>query len=328
VTPSRAKPSTAAVVVALLIVYVVWGSTYLAIAVMIETMPPLLAAGVRYGIAGLIMLGGIALFRRLRRGGAPHERPTATHWRSAAIIGILLLLGGNGGVVLAELLIDSGMAAVLVAMLPMSLAVMDAIVTRRPPSRLVIGGLAAGIVGVVILLVPVEGVEGLNPLGVALALGAEFSWALGSIYARHAPQPRSNLLGTGMEMLAGGVALVVAGALLGEIGRTDVTEFSTRSLIAITYLIVFGSIIAFTAYTWLLANVPVSTVATYAYVNPIVAVALGAIILEEPITVRRLVAAAIIIGAVALMVSGRPRDADDEGAAAEVVAEPEAAQAR
>lgn len=320
--------STAAVVVALLTVYVVWGSTYLAIRVMIETMPPLLAAGVRYASAGIIMLGGLALYRRLRRGDEPDERPTAAHWRSAALIGVLLLLGGNGGVVLAELTIPSGMAAVLIATLPMSLAVLDAILTRRRPSALAIGGIVAGIVGVAILLVPVEGLQGLDPAGVALALGAEFSWAIGSIYARRAPLPRSNLLGTGMEMLAGGAALVIVGSLLGEIGRTDVSDFSLRSIVAISYLIVFGSIVAFTAYTWLLAHVPVTTVGTYAYVNPIVAVALGAIILREPITIRTLLASVIIIGAVVAMVSGRPRDEDVEPTPAEAVAEPEAAQAR
>ena len=327
-SPARRPPSTVAVVVALLTVYLVWGSTYLAIAVMIETMPPLLAAGVRYGSAGLIMLAGVVAFRRLRRSREPDERPTAAHWRSAAIIGTLLLLGGNGGVVLAELTIPSGMAAVLIATLPISLAVLDAVITRRRPSGLVIGGIVAGVVGVAVLLVPVEGLDALDPAGVALALGAELSWAIGSIYARHAPLPRSNLVATGMEMLAGGAALVIAGSLLGEIGRTDVSDFSVRSLLAISYLIVFGSIVAFTAYTWLLANVPVSTVGTYAYVNPIVAVALGAIILSEPITIRTLVATVLIIGAVVTMLSGRPREPDEEPTPAEAVVEPEAARAR
>jgi drug/metabolite transporter (DMT)-like permease len=326
--PARRPPSTVAVVVALLTVYIVWGSTYLAIDVMIETMPPLLAAGFRYALAGLIVLGGLAVYRRLRRNGIAEERPTAAHWRSAAIIGILLLLGGNGGVVLAELTIPSGMAAVLIATLPISLAAIDAIVTRRRPSALVIGGIVAGIVGVAVLLVPVGNLDTLDPTGVALALGAELSWAVGSVYARHAPLPRSNLLSTGMEMLAGGAALLIAGSLLGEIGRTDVSDFSLRSILAISYLIVFGSIVAFTAYTWLLANVPVSTVGTYAYVNPIVAVALGAIILNEDITIRTLVATVLIIGAVVAMVSGRPRDVEEEPTPAEAVTEPEAAQAR
>jgi drug/metabolite transporter (DMT)-like permease len=306
-------PSSAAVVVALLIVYVVWGSTYFAIAVMIETMPPLLSAGARYGIAGTIMLAVLVAHARLRRAGPGLERPTFTHWRSAAIVGTLLLLGGNGGVVLAELYIPSGMAAVLVATVPIWLAVFDAIASRRPPSALVIGGLGAGIVGVAVLLVPMEGLDRLDPLGVGLVVGAAISWALGSMVARHAPLPRSGLLGTGMEMLTGGAALVLAGTLLGEIGRTNVDAFSTESVLAVVYLIVFGSIIAFTAYTWLLANVSVAVVGTYAYVNPIVAVALGAILLSEPITLRTVLATVLVIGAVVAMVTGRPRLPKEQG---------------
>ena len=307
--PSR--PSTAAVALALLIVYVVWGSTYLGIAVMIETLPPLLAAGVRYVVAGLLMLGGLAAYTRISRRTEPAERPTAVHWRSAFIVGTLLLLGGNGGVVLAEQYIPSGVAAVLVATMPIWLATFDALLNRRRPSGLVIGGLVAGIVGVAILLAPVEGIDQLDPLGIVLVILAAISWAAGSLYARRAPLPRSQLLGTGIEMLAGGIVLFLAGTLIGEIGSTDVEAFSLRSLLALAYLIVFGSIVAFTAFTWLLGNVPVSTLGTYAYVNPIVAVALGAIFLSEPITPRTLIAAAIIIGAVVAMVSGRPRDVEE-----------------
>lgn len=309
----RSRPSTAAVAFALLAVYVIWGTTYLGIAIMVETLPPLLAAGVRFATAGILMLSALAVHARLRRSSEPAERPTWAHWRSALIIGTLLLLGGNGGVVLAELSIPSGMAAVVVATVPIWLAVFDAVLSRRRPSGLVIGGLLAGITGVVILVAPFEGLDRIDPFGVGLVLLADLSWAAGSIYARRAPLPRSALLGTGMEMLAGGAALLVAGSLLGEIGRANVEEFSLRSLLAVAYLIVFGSIGAFTAYTWLLANAPVTTVGTYAYVNPIVAVALGAVILNEPITPRTLIASAIIIGAVVAMVSGRPREAEEPG---------------
>jgi drug/metabolite transporter (DMT)-like permease len=314
--PSR--PSTAAVAVALLIVYVVWGSTYLGIAIMIETLPPLLAAGFRYATAGLLMLGALVAHARLWRGAAPLERPTAAHWRSAFIVGTLLLLGGNGGVVLSELYIPSGIAAVLIATMPIWLALFDAILTRRRPSRLVVGGLLAGIFGVGLLLAPLDELGRINPIGIGLCMIAEISWAAGSIYARRAPLPRSALLGTGLEMLAGGLVLMLAGSLLGEIGRADVENFSVRSLVAVAYLIVFGSIVAFSAYTWLLANVPVSTVGTYAYVNPIVAVALGAVILNEPITPRTLIASAIIIGAVVAMVSGRPRETEEGGPSPDV----------
>jgi drug/metabolite transporter (DMT)-like permease len=315
--PSR--PSTAAVALALLVVYVVWGSTYLAIAVMIETLPPLLAAGVRFVTAGLLMLGALYAIARFRRRAEPAERPTAAHWRTAAVVGTLLLLGGNGGVVLAEQYIPSGVAAVLIAGTPIWIAVFDAVITRRRPSALVIGGLVAGLVGVFVLLVPVGGIGELNPLGIGLVILAEISWAAGSVYARYRPLPRSAPLGTGLEMLSGGLALVLAGALLGEFGRANVAAFSIESVAALAYLIVFGSLAAFTAYTWLLANVQVSVVATYAYVNPIVAVALGAIILSEPITPRTLIASVLIIGAVIAMVTGRPRDAEQ----AAPVAEPE-----
>ena len=309
--PSR--PSTALVAVALLTVYVVWGSTYLAIAIMIESLPPLLAAGVRFATAGLLMLGALVAYARVRRSAEPIERPTRAHWRSAFIVGTLLLLGGNGGVVLAELYIPSGIAAVLVATTPIFMALFEAILTRRLPSRLVIGGLLAGIVGVAILLAPLEDLDAINPVGIGLVLLAEISWAAGSVYAKRAPLPRSALLGTGLEMLAGGLMMVLAGSLLGEIGRANIEAFSLRSLLALVYLIVFGSLVAFSAFTWLLANVPISTVGTYAYVNPIVAVALGAVILSEPITPRTLIASAIIVGSVVAMVSGRPRDADEPG---------------
>ena len=223
------------------------------------------------------------------------------------MVGTLLLLGGNGGVVLSELFIPTGVAAVVIATVPIWLNVFDAMITRRRPGGLVIGGLVAGLVGVAVLFVPAEGFGQLNPIGIGLCLGGAISWAIGSLYARHHPLPRSALLGTGMEMLIGGMALFVGGVLLGELGRTDVTSFSMNSIVAVLYLVVFGSIAGYSAYTWLLANVSVSTVATYAYVNPIVAVALGALFLAEPITPRTLIAAVLIIGAVVAMVSGRPR---------------------
>ena len=305
-TPAGALPTA----VALLIVYVVWGSTYLAIAYMVDTMPPFLSAGVRYLTAGLIMLAFLWLHGRLRRNAGERERPTLAHWRSAAIIGTLLLLGGNGFVVLAEQpgLLPSGLAAVLVAGVPIWLNLFDAIQNRRRPSGLVIGGVAAGFVGVVILLLPADGIAEINPLGVGMVVVAELSWAIGSLYQRRAPLPRSPWLGTGMEMAAGGVALVLAGTLTGEPGRTAVDTFSTESIVALVYLIIFGSLIAFSAYIWLLNNAAVSTVGTYAYVNPIIAVALGAWLRSEPITLRTVLAAALIIGSVVAMVSGRPRD--------------------
>jgi drug/metabolite transporter (DMT)-like permease len=309
-SPTRRPPSTVAVVVALLTVYILWGSTYFAIAVMIETMPPLLAAGVRFAIAGLIVLGVLYAHARLM-GGTSWVRPSRAQWRTAAVVGTLLLLGGNGGVVLSEQFIPTGVAAVVIATVPIWLNVFDAMITRQRPGALVIGGLVAGLVGVAVLFVPVDGFGQLNPLGIGLCVGGAISWAIGSLYARHHPLPRSALLGTGMEMLIGGMALFVGGVLLGELGQTDVSNFSIESVAAVLYLIVFGSIAGYSAYTWLLANVPVSTVATYAYVNPIVAVALGAVFLDESITPRTLIAAVLIIGAVVAMVSGRPRTSEE-----------------
>src|SRR5439155_1080373 len=164
------------------------------------------------------------------------------------------------------------------------------------------------IAGVLVLIAPIRGLAAVNPFGVGLVVIAAISWASGSLYSRHAPMPRSGLLGTGMEMLAGGALLAVAGTITGEFSRTNPAQFSTTSLLAVAYLVVFGSLVAFSAYTWLLQHAPVSTVATYAYVNPIVAVGLGAFFLQEPITPRTLVASALIIGAVVAMVSGRRRD--------------------
>ncbi len=298
----------------LVTVYLIWGSTYLAIRVMVQTLPPLLAASARYLVAGAIMVALLWARSRLSRSpSARLEHVSGAHWRSAAIVGGLLLLGGNGFVVLSEQRIDSGIAAVLVAAVPIWLNLFEAVATRRRPSALTIGGVVAGFAGVLVLLAPVEGVRAIDPIGIGLVLFASVSWALGSLYSRRAPMPRSGLLATGIEMLAGGVWLAVAGTLTGEIGRTDPSSFSMGSLLAVGYLIVFGSLIAFSAYTWLLQHAPVSTVATYAYVNPVVAVALGAIFLSEQITLRTGIAAALIIGAVVAMVSGRPRGREQPG---------------
>jgi drug/metabolite transporter (DMT)-like permease len=314
-TQRKIPPSTLQVGVALLTVYVVWGSTYLGIAVMIETLPPLLAAGIRYLVAGSLVLGFLWLRARVR--GVPLERPGPRQWRATAIVGVLLLFGGNGFVVLSELYIPSGIAAVMIATVPIWMALLDSLVTGTRPSALASGGIVAGFIGVAILIAPVSGGPAVDPFGIGLALVATLTWAVGSIYGRGAPMPRSALLATGMEMLAGGAALFAGGTLIGELPQADPAAFSVASLLALGYLIVFGSIVAFSAYVWLLANVPVSTAATYAYVNPIVAVALGALILSEPITPRTFVAAAIIIVAVIAMVSGRPRRAQERDPARE-----------
>lgn len=319
---ARSQPGTASVAVALGTIYLVWGSTYLAIRIMVETVPPFLGAGIRFVIAGALILGFAWATGRLRRSrGGGVGRIGWREWRSTAIVGAFLMLGGNGFVVLAEQHIDSGVAAILIAAVPIWMNLLEAIVTRRRPSWLAVGGVIAGFGGVLVLLAPVNGVSAVDPAGIGLAVFASLSWAVGSIYARGAPMPRSGMLATGMEQLAGGVLLTAAGVLTGEVARTDPASLSTASLLAVVYLLVFGSFLGFTAYTWLLKHTPVATAATYAYVNPIVAVVLGALILGESLTLRTLVAAVLIIGAVAAMVTGRPREVEELPPAPEPVLE-------
>jgi drug/metabolite transporter (DMT)-like permease len=303
--PNASAAARWRVAAALGIVYVVWGSTYLGIAVMVQTLPPLVAAGIRYSTAGLVLLVALIVWHRLR--GQPLERPSRAHWRSAIIVGILLLVGGNGGVVLGEQLIATGIAALVIATTPIWMALFEALVAGRRPTRLSVAGLVAGIVGVAILVVPLEGTPPIDPLGLALVAGAAISWSIGSVYSRQIPLPRSPFQGAGLEMLAGGSVMLLVGVLRGELADVNPAAFSTESVIALGYLILFGSLVAFTAYIWLLNHVSISVVSTTAYVNPIVAVALGVIVLSEPMTPRTWLSAVIIIGAVVAMVAGRPR---------------------
>ncbi len=319
----RSQVSPLAVVLNLGTVYLVWGSTYLAIRVMVETLPPFAAAGVRFLVAGILMLAFLWVRSRLSRSpSARLERVGWREWRTTAIVGGLLLLGGNGFVVLSEQRIDSGIAAVLIAAVPIWMSLIEAVLTRRRPSLLALGGVGAGFLGVLVLLAPAGGAVAVDPVGIGMAVFASLSWAIGSLYARHAPMPHSGLLATGMEMLCGGVLLAVASLVTGEIGAADPSTFSLASTAAVGYLIVFGSWVGFSAYTWLLKHTPVSTVSTYAYVNPIVAVGLGALILGEQLSPRTLVASALIIGAVVAMVSGRPREIEEMAPAPEPVLEP------
>jgi drug/metabolite transporter (DMT)-like permease len=323
----RPAPATLSVILALTIVYVVWGSTYLAIAYVVETLPPFSAAGARFLAAGA-MLGAFLLARdRWRRsGGAPAsvQAPRLVEWRTALIVGALLLLGGNGMVMVAEKTIPSGIAAVIIATVPIWMSVFDAALTRRRPSYLALGGLTVGLVGVAILLLPEEGFDALDPLGIGLLVVATISWAAGSLYARHGPMPHNQLMGTSMQQLAGGASLVVVALAVGELGALDLGGVSPESWLGLAYLVVFGSLIAFTAYVWLLNRVAVTTVATYAYVNPVVAVALGMLFRGEELTPRTLLAAALILGAVVAMVTGRPREAEEPGPSPDVAClEPE-----
>lgn len=317
-TPAAPRPSTFAVAVALGTVYVIWGSTYLAIAYVVESLPPLLAAGARFLTAGSILVAFLLAQHQWNKGrpGAQSSLrwPRAVEWRTAFIVGALLLLGGNGMVSVAEKTIPSGIAAVIVATTPIWLSVFDALLTRRMPSLLAIGGLLVGLAGVAILLLPSTGLDALDPAGIGILVLATICWAAGSLYARRGQLPENQLLGTGMEQMAGGLVLLLAGSVIGEIGQFDPANVTTASLLALAFLVVFGSLAAFTAYVWLLNHVAVTTVATYAYVNPIVAVALGVAFRGETLSLRSLLAAALIIGAVVAMVSGRPREEEEETA--------------
>ena len=292
-------PRAAAVWAALATVYVVWGSTYLGIMVAIETLPPLLMCAVRFLIAGAILYGFA-----IRRGDVRGDRPTGRHWVAAAIVGGALLLAGNGGVALSEERIDSGVAALLVATIPLWMAVFDRLLHGRGLAWTGVLGIAVGLGGVALLVGPTGG-AGIDVLGAVLALSAALAWAWGSLYAREAALPARPLVGAGMQMLAGGVLLTVAGLATGELAEVDLSGVSARSALAVAYLVVFGSVIAYSAYVWLLKNAGTALVSTYAYVNPVVAVALGALFLAEPVTPRMLLAGAAIVVAVALIVTAQ-----------------------
>jgi len=301
--PDRAtgSPPRSHVLAAYAAVYVIWGSTYLAIHFAVQTLPPFLMAGVRFLAAGTILYA----FMRLS-GRAP--RPTLVNWRAAFVVGGLLLLGGNGGVVWAQLQVPSGIAALLVATVPLWMVVLDWLRPggRRPTLR-VAAGIALGLVGLGVLVGPgmLHGEGNVNPAGAIVLLLASLSWAAGSLWASRAALPRAPALATGMEMLGGGSLLLLVGLLSGEAGRVDLASASPASLSALLYLIVFGSLVGFSAYVWLLAHEPPARAATYAYVNPVVAVFLGWLLAGERLTGATLMAAAIIIGAVVLIITGR-----------------------
>lgn len=295
-TPGGAGAGRVSVLAALVTVYILWGSTYLAIRFAVETLPPFLMAGVRFLIAGAILYG----WRRLR--GEP--RPTWIGWRAATVVGALLLLGGNGGVVWSEQWVESGTAALMVATVPFWMVLFDWI---RPggtrPRAVVWTGIVMGLIGVA-MLVGRPDFSGGHGMGELVLLFAAMSWAAGSLYARTPALP-SSLLATGMEMLAGGVLLTVFGIAIGELGDVDPATFSTRSILAMAYLIVFGSLLGFTCYVWLLRVASPALVSTYAYVNPVVAVALGAMFAGEVLTPRIGVAAAVIVGGVVLITTAQ-----------------------
>jgi drug/metabolite transporter (DMT)-like permease len=300
--PDKA-PATWLVIAAFIALYLIWGSTYLAIRYAIESFPPFLMAGFRFLIAGAILFG----WTRARGAAAP----TRIHWRSTLIVGTLLLFGGNGGVTWAEQRVPSGIAALLVAIVPLWVVVLNWL---RPggvrPALPIIAGVLVGLFGIVLLVSPGESAQGavIDPIGIIALLLASFSWANGTLYSRRAAMPESPLLTTGMEMLCGGAVLALVGTITGEWTDFDINHISAVSLVAIAYLVIFGAVVAFTAYVWLLRVTTPARATTYAYVNPVVAVFLGWSVAGEPLTTRTIIAAAIIILAVIIITTYRESD--------------------
>lgn len=282
--------------IALAIVYVVWGSTYFAIALVVHSMPPLLTAGVRFLLAGLIL----AAFIAVRDKNA--LRVTRRELAGAATVGTLLLAGGNGLVSLGERTVPSGLAALIIASVPLWVVVLR-LVFGEHVGRDILAGVSVGILGVGVLVVP-NGISRQTDLaGLLMLVCAALLWATGSFLSPRLGMPRSVWASTAYQMLAAGLVATVVASMLGETRALDVSRFTTESLLGFAYLVVIGSLVAFSAYTWLLQNAPVSLVATYAYVNPVIAVFLGMLFLAEPITPTMIIGAALILAAVAFILS-------------------------
>jgi drug/metabolite transporter (DMT)-like permease len=302
VPPARQRPP---IWVGLLILYVVWGSTYLGIAIAVDTIPPFLMAGIRFLIAGFVLLGW-----SVARDGRSFRPPSVREWRDSTIVGGLLLGGGMGMVAFGEQTVPSGIAALFIAMMPVWVAVLGRIFLGERLPRLAVFGIVLGFAGVAILIGPsaLGGTGALEPLGLGAILLSPIAWSSGSLFASHrATLPGRPLVATGAQMVSGGLVLVAMSLVSGELVGFRPEAVSIDSLLAMAYLTVIGSLLAFTAYGWLLRVAPLPLIATYAYVNPIVAVILGAIVLHEPIELRTLVAGAVIIVSVAVIVTARGR---------------------
>jgi drug/metabolite transporter (DMT)-like permease len=312
---------------ALFAIYVIWGSTYLAISLAVQTIPPFLMAGTRFLIAGAILYA----WQRLR--GVP--LPKKVEWRSAAIIGGFMLIGGNGLLSWAEQRVPSGVASLVIASVPLWMALIDALVipgegrpsrlrsllqqagkplvggpARQPPGVITWIGLLAGFGGILLLIQPWQQdpeVRIIEPLGMMILLIASLSWSVGSLYSRGARLPSAPLMGTGMEMLAGSLGFAILGTLTGEWSRLDISAITPASWGSLAYLVVFGGLIGFVAYTWLLRVAPTPLVSAHAYINPLIAVLLGSLVVREPLSLDILIATAVITGSVALITLARSR---------------------
>ena len=298
--PGQRLKTGGAVWGALSIVYIVWGSTYLGIRIVVETMPPFVSAGARFIVAALLLAGLVAW-----RGGPSALRATPRQLVSVAVVGLLLLLGGNGLVVLAETSVPSGLTALLIAVVPVWVVLLRTSFGDRPPLA-TFGGVLLGLIGLLVLTVP--GISGAVKLsGLITVIVATLMWSAGSFFSPRMQLPPNPFAASVYEMAAGGLGCLLLGLVRGEGHGLDLAAVSTRSWLALAYLIVFGSLIAFTAYAWLLHSAPLSLVATYAYVNPVVAVFLGWLILSEPVSWPIALGGAIVVVGVVVVVSTERR---------------------
>lgn len=286
------------VIAAFAALYLIWGSTYLAILFAIQSIPPFLMAGARFLLAGLIMFA-------IARTQGP-LRSTSAEWRTALVVGACLLLGGNGGVTLSEKFIESGLASLIVATVPIYITLLGWLSGMTPrPTPIVWVGLAGGFLGVAILLGPALRFSGSGrpAIGMSILLLSSFIWSAGSLYSRTVKHAASPFLGAAQQMFCGGLLLMLVGLFAGESKKFHPGNITTLSVGAFAYLVLIGAIVGYTAYFWLLRHCDPAKVATYAYVNPIVAVLLGALFAHETVTLRTLLAAALIIGSVALIIT-------------------------
>ncbi|HKT46029.1 MAG TPA: EamA family transporter [Candidatus Acidoferrales bacterium] len=295
---SARKRTAALLFVAFGVVYLIWGSTYLAMRIGIESFPPLLLPGSRHLLVGLVLYP----LMRWKTG----ERPTLAQWRTAAITGTLLLFFGNGGVCYAEQTVPSGVAALLVATVSLWMVIVDWLRPggARPAGRVFIG-IVLGFLGLALLVGPAHlgGAGRINLVGAGVLVVASFAWACGSVFSKHGALPRSPMLGVAMQALAGGVVLWIAGFFSGEMHSLHFATISLRSWLALAYLVFFGSVVGFTSYLYMLKNTTAARVGTYALVNPVVALLLGWLFASEPISLRTLLAAAIILSSVLLVIT-------------------------
>ena len=300
---TQVAPKPLAIALGFVAVYLVWGSTYLAMRIGVRTMPPFMLGSARFFIAGLLIWAWYAA-----KGKTHLARP---HWRNTAGSGVLLLVFGNGGVVWSLQHIPSGLAALIVGTVPLWIVAIEWVRGVRKPSPRVIAGVVAGLLGIAVLLGPdvlaswqatsARAEDQAHAIGVLVVLCASLAWAMGSLLSRGTRLPEAPLLPISMQMLSGGAALLTLSLATGEWSRFAWVQVSAEALMAIAYLIVGGSLVAYSAYIWLLQVLPPARVATYAFVNPVVAVFLGSALAGEPLTSRTLLAAAIIVGAVALI---------------------------